>query len=40
MPGGEAQNGRGLMLVEAISEQWGWCRHQDSDGKFVWAIAG
>ncbi len=36
---GEAENGRGLMLVEAVSEQWGWHRHEDIDGKFVWAIA-
>ena len=36
---GEAENGRGLILVEAISEQWGWYGRDDSDGKFVWAIA-
>jgi anti-sigma regulatory factor (Ser/Thr protein kinase) len=36
---GETENGRGLMLVEAISEQWGWYGRDDSDGKFVWAIA-
>jgi len=34
----EAENGRGLLLVEAISEQWGWCVREDKDGKFVWAI--
>ena len=34
----EAENGRGLMLVEAISEQWGWYLSEGSDGKFVWAI--
>jgi anti-sigma regulatory factor (Ser/Thr protein kinase) len=34
----EAENGRGLMLVEAISEQWGWSSHENGDGKFVWAI--
>lgn len=34
----EAENGRGLMLVEAISEQWGWCCRDDVGGKFVWAI--
>ena len=33
----EAENGRGLMLVEAISEQWGWYFREDNDGKFVWA---
>ena len=36
----EAENGRGLMLVEAISEQWGWFPHENGNGKFVWAIAG
>lgn len=35
----EAENGRGLMLVEAIGEQWGWYRRDDGDGKFVWATA-
>lgn len=35
----ETENGRGLILVEAISEQWGWYDRDDSDGKFVWAIA-
>jgi anti-sigma regulatory factor (Ser/Thr protein kinase) len=34
----EAENGRGLMLVEAISEQWGWYFREGHDGKFVWAI--
>jgi len=34
----EAEHGRGLMLVEAVSEQWGWSAAEDSDGKFVWAI--
>jgi anti-sigma regulatory factor (Ser/Thr protein kinase) len=35
----EAEHGRGLMLVEAVSEQWGWYSREDRDGKFVWAIA-
>jgi anti-sigma regulatory factor (Ser/Thr protein kinase) len=34
----EAENGRGLMLVEAISEQWGWYFDEDNDGKVVWTI--
>jgi len=34
----EAERGRGLMLVEAVSEQWGWYSSKDGDGKFVWAI--
>jgi len=35
----EAEHGRGLRLVEAVSEQWGWFSREDGDGKFVWAIA-
>jgi anti-sigma regulatory factor (Ser/Thr protein kinase) len=35
---GEAEHGRGLMLVEAVSEQWGWSSRADGGGKFVWAI--
>jgi anti-sigma regulatory factor (Ser/Thr protein kinase) len=35
---GDAENGRGLMLVEAISEHWGWYCRGGSGGKFVWAI--
>jgi anti-sigma regulatory factor (Ser/Thr protein kinase) len=34
---GEAENGRGLMLVEAISTQWGWY-HDGSGWKIVWAL--
>jgi anti-sigma regulatory factor (Ser/Thr protein kinase) len=33
---GEAEHGRGLRIVEAVSEQWGW--YAVGDGKFVWAI--
>ena len=33
----EAESGRGLMLVEAISDQWGWSPRKDGNGKFVWA---
>jgi anti-sigma regulatory factor (Ser/Thr protein kinase) len=35
---GQAENGRGLMLVETISEKWGWYCRDDSGGKFVWAV--
>jgi anti-sigma regulatory factor (Ser/Thr protein kinase) len=35
--GCEAESGRGLMLVDALSEQWGWCPGAGNDGKFVWA---
>jgi anti-sigma regulatory factor (Ser/Thr protein kinase) len=34
----EAEHGRGLMLVEAVSGQWGWSSRVDGGGKFVWAI--
>lgn len=39
----DAENGRGLLLVEAVSEQWGWCYPSDAPaanhrGKFVWAV--
>ena len=32
----EAEHGRGLRIVEAVSEQWGW--YASGNGKFVWAI--
>lgn len=34
-----AERGRGLMLVEAISQRWGW-RAATGGGKFVWAVLG
>ena len=37
--GDEAEHGRGLMLVDAVSEQLGWSPCEEGDGKFVWAIA-
>jgi anti-sigma regulatory factor (Ser/Thr protein kinase) len=33
----EAENGRGLMLVEAMSKQWSWFLRGGGEGKFVWA---
>jgi len=33
-----AEDGRGLMLVEAISEQRDWYPGADGDGKFIWAV--
>ena len=35
----EAESGRGLLLVEAISDQWDWYPTHDIGGKVVWAIA-
>ncbi len=34
-PGADAENGRGLLLVEALSERWGYFGFDD--GKVVWA---
>jgi hypothetical protein len=47
-PGADTENGRGLLLVEAISEQWGWyfpAGHGTANvpgrrGKVVWAVMG
>lgn len=37
-PGGDDESGRGLMLVEAISDRSGWFRPRDgTPGKVVWA---
>lgn len=33
----EAEHGRGLMLVGAVSDEWGWYCRDDTCGKFVWA---
>jgi anti-sigma regulatory factor (Ser/Thr protein kinase) len=33
---GDAEGGRGLLLVEAISENWGWFTPRDIGGKCVW----
>jgi two-component sensor histidine kinase len=33
----DAENGRGLLLVEAISDQWNWYQPDNADGKLVWA---
>lgn len=34
----DAESGRGLLLVEALSEAWGSYKARDSSGKVVWAI--
>lgn len=34
----DAESGRGLLLVEAISGQWGWNRTRETGGKVVWAM--
>ena len=32
----ETENGRGLLLVEAISKQWAWYFPPNEGGKYVW----
>jgi anti-sigma regulatory factor (Ser/Thr protein kinase) len=44
-PGQDAEDGRGLLLVEALSLQWGWYFPASTSpgghaGKVVWAIVG
>jgi hypothetical protein len=34
----EAEHGRGLLLVEYLSERWGAFRPEGSSGKIVWAL--
>jgi anti-sigma regulatory factor (Ser/Thr protein kinase) len=34
----DAESGRGLLLVEAISERWGWYPAQETGGKATWAV--
>jgi hypothetical protein len=36
----DAENGRGLLLVETISTQWNWYFPHDPGGKAVWAQIG
>jgi anti-sigma regulatory factor (Ser/Thr protein kinase) len=35
---GDAESGRGLLLVETISDRWGWYFPQEIGGKIVWAL--
>jgi anti-sigma regulatory factor (Ser/Thr protein kinase) len=35
-----SERGRGLVLVDAVSEQWGWYSPSETDGKVVWALIG
>jgi anti-sigma regulatory factor (Ser/Thr protein kinase) len=36
----DAEGGRGLLLVEVMSERWGWTATPDRGGKSVWCIVG
>jgi anti-sigma regulatory factor (Ser/Thr protein kinase) len=35
----DAEGGRGLLLVEAVSQRWDWYFPREAGGKVVWAIA-
>lgn len=37
-PESEAEGGRGLLLVESLSAEWGSYRPEGSGGKVVWAV--
>jgi Histidine kinase-like ATPase domain len=37
-PGPDAEAGRGLLLIEALSAQWGCCTRAGHEGKIVWAV--
>ncbi len=37
-PGLGDEGGRGLMLVDALTGQWGWDRPPSGRGKVVWAL--
>ena len=36
--GEDAENGRGLLLVDAISNRWDWYFPEETSGKVVWAL--
>jgi hypothetical protein len=36
--GPDAEAGRGLLLIEALSAQWGWYAPDGPGGKIVWAV--
>ncbi len=38
--GGEAESGRGLLLVESLAMAWGCCPRPGGVGKFMWAHVG
>ncbi len=37
-PAADAENGRGLLLVDALSKRWGWYFAAGLGGKVVWAV--
>jgi anti-sigma regulatory factor (Ser/Thr protein kinase) len=36
--GEDDETGRGLVLVEAVSQRWDWSTTPDTGGKMVWCI--
>ena len=36
--GPDAEAGRGLLLIETLSVQWGWYAPEEQGGKVVWAV--
>jgi anti-sigma regulatory factor (Ser/Thr protein kinase) len=38
--GNDAEHGRGLQIVDTLSEQWDWYLPQATTGKVVWALVG
>ncbi|WP_405687800.1 ATP-binding protein [Streptomyces sp. NBC_01387] len=37
-PSDELEGGRGLLLVAALTDCWGWYPREDGPGKTVWAV--
>lgn len=38
VPDGDGEGGRGLLLVAALADRWGWYPCSDGPGKTVWAV--
>ncbi|MEV6794437.1 ATP-binding protein [Streptomyces sp. NPDC051320] len=37
-PSDELEGGRGLLLVAALTDRWGWYPCEDGPGKTIWAV--
>jgi hypothetical protein len=37
-PAPDAEAGRGLLIIEAVSAQWGCCTRDGQGGKIIWAV--
>lgn len=40
LPDADDESGRGLLIVAALSERWGWDLARQGRGKIVWALIG